>query len=299
MKIFNKYILSVLVFVFAFVIYLMTTAPDLMFTDCGELAGVCTTLGIAHPTGYPLFTILGFLWTKIPLPLSKIHSLNIFAAFLTAMSVLVFYHLSFLIFDYLAGMEIVKQKVRSQNRKLHRKGTAFGKFRSTELDKTAIGLISLAVALMYAFAGTVWSQALSIEVYSLQALLLNLILFTFIKAVLNNDTKYFMLSAFFLGLGFSNHMTTLLVLPAIFLMYFKRPGEKFNFSGGIYKTLALLIIPFIIGLSFYLYMPLRSASMPEFNWGWVSRSWAKFYYHLSARQYQVWMFSIFRYSGDF
>jgi hypothetical protein len=291
MKIFNRYILSVIVFVFAFVIYILTAAPNLMFTDCGELAGVCTGLGIAHPTGYPLFSIMGFLWTKLPLPLSKIQSLNIFASFLTALSALVFYHLCYLVIEYLSKKEIIKPKSKKPQRVQYKKASGFGKLWSGELDKTAISLISFAIALMYAFAGTVWSQALSIEVYSLQALLINLILFTFLKAITKNDSKYFMISAFLLGLSFSNHMTTLLVLPAIFFMYFKKPGEKFDFSRERWKILLMLFIPFIIGLSFYIYMPLRAASLPEFNWGGVSRSWSKFYYHVSARQYQVWMFS--------
>ncbi|MCX7929820.1 MAG: DUF2723 domain-containing protein, partial [Chlorobi bacterium] len=42
------------------VLFGATAAPDLYYTDCGELAGACATLGVAHPTGYPLLTLLGF-----------------------------------------------------------------------------------------------------------------------------------------------------------------------------------------------------------------------------------------------
>ena len=38
-------------------------------------------------------------------------------------------------------------------------------------------------------------------------------------------------------------------------------------------------------------MPLRAATMPEFNWGWVSRSLDKYIYHVTGKQYQVWMFT--------
>ena len=48
-----------------FVTYAITMAPGLMYTDSGELAAACTTLGVAHPTGYPLFTLLGHVWTMM------------------------------------------------------------------------------------------------------------------------------------------------------------------------------------------------------------------------------------------
>jgi hypothetical protein len=49
-----------------FIIYLITLAPSVVQIDAGELAAVQATLGIAHPTGYPLFTIIGFLFSKLP-----------------------------------------------------------------------------------------------------------------------------------------------------------------------------------------------------------------------------------------
>jgi len=40
-----------------FIVYIFTLAPSVVQIDSGELAAVQATLGIAHPTGYPLFTI--------------------------------------------------------------------------------------------------------------------------------------------------------------------------------------------------------------------------------------------------
>ena len=59
-----------------FIIYLFTLAPSVIQIDSGELAAVQATLGIAHPTGYPLFTMLGYLFLKIPLPFAKIYQAN-------------------------------------------------------------------------------------------------------------------------------------------------------------------------------------------------------------------------------
>ncbi len=82
---------AVIITLIAFLIYFITLAPDLQFTDSGELAGVCVTLGVAHPSGYPLFTILGHIWSHLPLPFSKIYSLNILSGIYIALSVCVFY----------------------------------------------------------------------------------------------------------------------------------------------------------------------------------------------------------------
>jgi hypothetical protein len=63
-----------------FIFYFTSIAPSVVQIDSGELAAVQCTLGIAHPTGYPLFTILGYLFSLIPLPFSKIFQLNILSA---------------------------------------------------------------------------------------------------------------------------------------------------------------------------------------------------------------------------
>ena len=47
----------------AFIFFLTTIAPSVIQIDTGELAAVQVTLGIAHPTGYPLFTILGYIFS--------------------------------------------------------------------------------------------------------------------------------------------------------------------------------------------------------------------------------------------
>ena len=62
---------------FVLIIYLITIAPSVVQIDSGELAAVQATLGIAHPTGYPLFTIIGYIFSLIPLPFTKIYQLNL------------------------------------------------------------------------------------------------------------------------------------------------------------------------------------------------------------------------------
>ena len=61
---------AIFIGIVSFLVYVTTVAPDVGFTDSGELAAVCTTLGVAHPTGYPLYTLLGHVSTLLPVPLS-------------------------------------------------------------------------------------------------------------------------------------------------------------------------------------------------------------------------------------
>jgi transmembrane protein TMEM260 (protein O-mannosyltransferase) len=282
---------SLIVFAITLLVYAITMAPGLMFTDSGELAGVCSTLGIAHPTGYPLFTILGHLWTQLPLPMSDVASLNLFAAVCTAAAMAMFFNVLTLSLEIFrtSHMEEKTEKKRGKSKKQTEAATTS----FVEISDTSIKVISFAVALFFGFSQLVWTQAVSIEVYSLQLIMINLIIWSMLKAITQGEqfNKYFLITALFLGLGFANHMTTLLLVPGIFYLYFFRPGEKANFSGERIKQLAILLIPFAIGLSLYLYLPLRAATFPDFNWGWVSRNMDKFLYHVQGKQYQIWMFS--------
>jgi hypothetical protein len=269
-------------FIVPFIVYYLTTNPNLTFTDNGELAGVCSTLGIAHPTGYPLFTILGYLWHLLPLSSNKIFQLNLFAAFWTSVAVSLFF-IANVLFLRLIQIKLSRNRDQSSRNQPSREDN----------NKIyAIYLISLITSLVFAFSRTIWGEATSLEVYSLQLALFNL-LFLCIFLVLRHkyEFKYLALLAFVLGLSFSNHLTTLLIVPVFLVMYFRRQGEKIEFSRARFKNILLLSIPFLIGISFYLYLPLRSQFHPPFNWGWVSRSWDKFFYHISGKQYRVWMFS--------
>ncbi|GAH67414.1 unnamed protein product, partial [marine sediment metagenome] len=56
------------IFALALAVYNATLTPSLSYqsADGNELATVCYTQGLAHSTGYPLYTWLGKLFTFIP-----------------------------------------------------------------------------------------------------------------------------------------------------------------------------------------------------------------------------------------
>jgi len=99
---FLKKVYGLLAGIIVFILYLSTMAPTVTQLDAGELATAQTLLGIAHPTGYPLFTMLGHLFLLLPLPFSIIYRANLLAAFYTAGSASVFIYTVKLVIDNIA-----------------------------------------------------------------------------------------------------------------------------------------------------------------------------------------------------
>lgn len=267
----------------AFTVYLFTLAPSVIQIDSGELAAVQATLGIAHPTGYPLFTIIGYLFLQIPLPFSKIFQSNLLAAICCSFSILFFIKTAEIVFNNL------KQTTLSKKAKL-RTNTLESNF---TLDQKILSAVCGAFYL--SFSRTFWMQSTSVEVYSLQVFLFALIMFFTFRAYYSNTNKYY--NWFFVGftfaLGFANHMTTLLALPLAAVLFFMK--EKFTLrSFKIIAVTAVTSLPLLFLL--YLYLPLRASMQPVLNWG-NPLNLENFWRHFTGKQYQVWLFASFEAAG--
>lgn len=265
------------------IIYFTTLAPSVIQIDSGELATVQIKLGIAHPTGYPLFSILGYLFSLIPISSSKIYQMNILALIYVSFGVGLFtYSVKYLLDN---THLFVKENVNSKKKKGSLKQNVI--FELKDNEKVIVAFIS---GLILAFSKTVWFQSTSVEVYSLQILLFSLIIFSLLKSFVlasTNNHYYWFVFAIGLAFGFSNHMTTLLILPATAYIFFLRYG--FNLSS--FKRVSLMILLFIMVLILtYLYLPLRSIQNPILNWG-NPTDFERIIRHVSGFQYQVWLFS--------
>ncbi|KKS03653.1 MAG: Transmembrane protein, partial [Candidatus Curtissbacteria bacterium GW2011_GWA2_41_24] len=72
------------------IVYIITLSRSVYFGDSGEFIAVAKTLGIAHPPGYPLYTMLAHLFTYLPfgnLPFK----VNLFSAVTSSLTVVVVY----------------------------------------------------------------------------------------------------------------------------------------------------------------------------------------------------------------
>ena len=63
----NTHPFHLIPFTFPLLLYLLTLGRTVGKADTFEFQVVAPQLGIAHPTGYPLYLLLGKLWTLIPI----------------------------------------------------------------------------------------------------------------------------------------------------------------------------------------------------------------------------------------
>lgn len=262
------------------IIYIITLAPSVMQIDTGELAAVQAIGGIAHPTGYPLFTILGYLFLHIPLPFTKIYQANILAAVYCAASAVFIAKAIHLLIDYSIALksENIKQK----------KGNRRGESDSFVYSHTEKITASIFGVLIIGLNSTFWMQSTSTEVYSLQALLFAIILYTasrFHTSANPSLRECLLLAA--ASLGFTNHMTTLLTIPGLIYLYFSKMG----FGKESLKRIPLLLgVSAFIIILFYSYLYIRASQNPMLSWG-DTASLDNLIRHISGKQYSVWLFS--------
>src|SRR5438477_13110552 len=84
----KPFLVPLVVAAFSLGIYASTLAPSIAWgnggADSGELAVAAYHLGVAHPTGYPLYVLLGFLVTHLPLGTDPAWRLNLLSALCAA-----------------------------------------------------------------------------------------------------------------------------------------------------------------------------------------------------------------------
>lgn len=254
-------------FAIAGAIYFSTLAPTFLHTDSGELAAVQYTFGIAHPTGYPLFTLLGWLFTRITVT-EPVVQLNFLCLLFTA-----------------GGLFFFARTLREFVDKFRPKG------QDDLPDNWLLGnfFTVFAGTMFLAFSKTFWAQSTSVEVYSLHILLISLVMFLVIKAEFapKANEKSWLWVAGAVGLSFTNHMTSLLLVPGIAYLFIRKYGIRslpwqllLKMAGIFFGVLVLL----------YALLPLRASANPQFNWG-DPDTFEKFWHHFTGKQFQVWMFS--------
>ncbi len=78
------YLWATVLGVIIFAIYVATLAPTTAFWDTSEYIAAAKVLGIPHPPGNPLFTLLAHTWGLLPLAGAYAVRINLFAAFTSA-----------------------------------------------------------------------------------------------------------------------------------------------------------------------------------------------------------------------
>jgi len=291
----------------AFAVYAWTAAPNVTLLDSGEFIVAAQHFGVPHPTGYPLWTLLAWIFQLLPLG-NAAWEINIFSGVCGGLAV-----------------ALTTALTRSSLRWLMEDRLAPWRGLGT--------IISVTGGLLFAFSFSMWSQATIAEVYTLHALLIGAYLAVIYIWLRRPDRLGILLLAFFLlTLSFSNHHLSIAMAPIPFLAVLLVRREIFwdlllaslltallgylgfsilsaeppilrtaiRFFYVVMLGLAVLVVvrrmrlewrlvaylPFVVALGLipYAYMPFASSTNPPMNWAYT-RTPEGFYFSFNRSQY--------------
>jgi hypothetical protein len=215
----------------ALAVYIATLAPHLTFahfgSDGGDLITAAWTLGVPHPPGYPAYTLLAWLFTRLPVG-SVAYRVNLLSAVCAAAAV---------------GLHCysVRLLLPPDERPL---------------------LLQITAALLLAFSPLLWSQAVIAEVYALLTFFAALLIWLLARWRNGAGDGALWSAAFVLGLGLGNHLTLVFAAPAVLILLWPQRRRWLRA-----RVLLPAVGLFVAGLSIYAYLPLAAAHDPPVNWG--------------------------------
>lgn len=218
-------------------LYGATMAPGLLFGDSGELQFAVPIGGLIHPTGYPLYGLLGWLWTQVtpwwPEPATRV---NAFSVLWGGVALGLF----FLVTQHLLVRVLPAQSDRSRQ------------------------VCGVFAALLLAVSPTWWSQATIAEVYTFNAVLMLAILYLLLRwaaayrAAETGAGRWLNAAAITFGFSLTHHQTTLLLAPAVLLFMLRvQPAIMLQF-----RRLLILLLCAALPLLLYLTIPWRALHTP-------------------------------------
>ena len=169
---------AALAFVIALAVYARTLLPGVSFGDWAEAQMIPARLGILHPTGYPLYLLLGKLFSLIPVG-SVAYRANLLSA--------------------VAASGVVAVTVLIARRLGVRP------------------VIAIGAALSLAVTGTLWEEATFSEMNGLHLLLVALLLHRALVWRAERRDRDLVIGAFLGGLCASNHGLAITVVPLVIL----------------------------------------------------------------------------------
>ncbi len=252
----------------AFVVYLFSLGPSVGLEDSGELVTAAESLGVPHPPGYPLWTMLSWCfcrlfawvtWQGYPNPAWAVAlGSAVMGALATGVTALLITR---------SGRDLLAH--------------------TTQLDGPSRDRIAwgsgVAASLAFALSPVMWSQSVIAEVYALGAFFMALTLLLTYQWLFQPQRKTLVLLGLVFGLGLTNYQVLLLAAVPIGIVVVAREWRL----ALHYRTVALTLGAAMLGLSLYLYLPLASAfSDSAMNWG-EARTWAGFWRVITRGQYEA------------
>ena len=206
---FIKYLLPIFIFSFVLLTYLHNLSRSVYGGDVGDLVTAAKVMGVAHPPGYPLFTLLGFLLTRINF-ISPAFMVGLISAFSSALAVLIYYFLS---------LKFTKNK-----------------------------FIAFVSSFVLAFNYLFWFYAEIAEVFALNNLFVVLLMFLGFMYYKYKNEKFLYALSFFVGLSFTNHHTIVLVYPSILILVLSNYEKIFKNQKLVIKNILFLLTGLLVYL---------------------------------------------------
>lgn len=221
--------IALLVGLLAFVLYATTAARSVatLFDDSLEFHVVLPTLGIAHPSGYPLYTLLGKLAATLLPVWDAAGRINLLSALFAGVAV----GLLYLVSRRFAG------------------------------SRPAAGVATA----IFALSPTWWSQATIAEVYALHGLLVALFLYCLLRweedRMMGRSDGWLRAAALACGLGLAHHRMIALLLPAALVFIFWTDTSLIRQPRRWLAPVIFGLTPLLL----YLYLPIRGQAVTSLD----------------------------------
>jgi hypothetical protein len=198
------------VFFIAIVVYAATLLKGVSSFDAAEMQTVPAVLGIAHPTGYPLWSLLGFLWTKLFFFASPALMMNLLSALLFALAA--------------ATLALISLRLG-----------------------VGPGLAAVA-GLAFAFAGETWSRATEADVHSLHTLLVALLLLAWVVAEQTRSRRAALALLALTAIGLAHHRLMAVTGLPLVLWFFARHLKLLRSKSFLFPAIVFGLTPLLVYL---------------------------------------------------
>ena len=220
-------------------IYIATLAPTTAFWDTSEYIAAAKVLGIPHPPGNPLFTLMAHVWGLLPLAGSYAVRINLFAAATSAATAGLW---------FLVAERWLRAIVSAR---WPRYGAAF------------------AGSLVGATSWTVWNQStVNEKVYTVSLLSIALVAWLMVRWADSEPgprrDRLIVLVAYLLALTSTNHMMGILALPVVVVYVLWTDWRVLTRAPVVLGVVGAVVVGISIN---YLYLPIRAAQFPPINEG--------------------------------
>jgi hypothetical protein len=239
-------LVHVALFVAALCLYTYTLNPDVQPADSGEFQVAAIMLGIPHPPGYPLYTMLGWLFAQVPLgsPFARVSFLSVVASAFT------------LVLVSLTTQRLVLARAT------HDEGLGHLRLFLCALVAGLLAALGLGVCT------TFWAQATTTNIRSLTSFFTALMLYAVAQLYGASGRSVdrpcaqhvVLLFALALGLGVGHHVSLVFVggVLGVFVLYVilrERLG---------WRSIACAALVLILTQLVWLYLPIRDAAGARF-----------------------------------